>query len=437
MPRRDVREELNVHTGLFVAGGDLPRLPSDPDVFFYGGELPAVKGDFILNKLDCAGNRSGRPGRRPERMLVGGAGWSWQSARAACIGEALERTHAFAFPQDGTVVASYEDRDLAQAWTSPAQWVLFHDEQHAHVDFPFEKFTAQTRCEWVLMRQLATGAAWWVPSEFVFLHPHTDGPHQLGPAVSTGLACANDFQTAVVRGAQEVIERDALMGAWWGRYRVEEYPASWIWQQLGEQLRFRVERPSIHYRFFYIDSPYSQGVTMVGLSAQTEGGFVFSVGSACRANRTASFQKSLLEAIQGLPYVRFLKQQPGVTQRKPSDPCRDFPDHAVYYSLFPDRLQQTLFADGNTERCMAPHDLPRDETTAEWVRRLGEQRPILFRNMTSPCMPFAQTGQCVAKVVIPGLQPMHGNDAFAWVGGPLWSPRTYAQFVAHPTHPFP
>jgi len=43
----------------------------------------------------------------------------------------------------------------------------------------------------------------------------------------------------------------------------------------------------------------------------------------------------------------------------------------------------------------------------------------------------------VAKVVVPGLQPMHGNHRFPFLGGPLWAPRGLAAFGDVPPHPFP
>ena len=47
----------------------------------------------------------------------------------------------------------------------------------------------------------------------------------MGPSTSTGLGCGRLGQPVLLRGLQEVIERDALMGAWWGRYPLWEWEA--------------------------------------------------------------------------------------------------------------------------------------------------------------------------------------------------------------------
>jgi len=43
----------------------------------------------------------------------------------------------------------------------------------------------------------------------------------------------------------------------------------------------------------------------------------------------------------------------------------------------------------------------------------------------------------VLKVVVPGLQPMHGDHLLPFLGGPLWAPRRLADWQTMPPHPFP
>jgi hypothetical protein len=43
----------------------------------------------------------------------------------------------------------------------------------------------------------------------------------------------------------------------------------------------------------------------------------------------------------------------------------------------------------------------------------------------------------VLRVVVPGLQPLHGNHALAHLGGPLWAPRGLAEWRDVPPHPMP
>src|SRR4029077_18542800 len=127
----------------------------------------------------------------------------------------------------------------------------------------------------------------------------------------------------------EAIERDAILGAWWDRYPVEEWPASSVFDSLDHALAKRLLRPNLRYRFYRVDSPFSSHVTMVSLEGEDHEGYCFSIGSACRESRVASWNKAILEAVQGRHYVRALK--PTYAKQLGTVPG-DFAEHAVWYS---------------------------------------------------------------------------------------------------------
>jgi hypothetical protein len=77
------------------------------------------------------------------------------------------------------------------------------------------------------------------------------------------------------------------------------------------------------------------------------------------------------------------------------------------------------------------------EGLAALVERLGPDRPVLVRLMTPPGIASARLGWCVVRVVVPGLQPMHGHHALPFLGGPLWAPRPLADWANVLPHPFP
>jgi ribosomal protein S12 methylthiotransferase accessory factor len=239
----------------------------------------------------------------------------------------------------------------------------------------------------------------------------------------------------LLRGVQEVIERDALMGAWWGRYSLVEWEQERALGILDPSMSDRLSRPNLRYRFYRVDSPFSAHVTIVTLEGEDHEGFCFSAGSACRETRAASWGKSLLEAVQGRHYVRRLKQQSqGATRAEPSPPT-SFAEHAVYYSLHPERLAGTVFHQAGARKDDGI-DLDRVEDLARLIERLGPERPVLFRNLTPPAVAQGPRDWYVLRVVVPGLQPMHGDHRLPFLGGPLWRPRTVADWARVPPHPF-
>jgi ribosomal protein S12 methylthiotransferase accessory factor len=403
------------YTGLFAWVGPVPPRPHDPDVSIHGGRL-----------APC--------GSRAEPLGVGGAGWDHLAARDATLGEAIERWQPCALRADQLVAASFDAWPLDEPAIAPARWVLFAPDQYDRPGFPFRPLTSRTVCRWACCRTVPDGTPCWVPEDLVFLFPRTGDLHAFGPSTSTGLSSGRPGHPVLLRGVQEVIERDALTGAWWGRYRLSESDPGAALATLDHSLRPRLLRPNLRYRFYRVDSPYSSHATIVTLEGEDHEGFCFSAGSACRETRPASWKKSLLEAVQGRHYVRRLKAEARSEDSPPAVPASptSFAEHAVYYSLHPERLAETvLFRAGGSDD---DNDAP--ESLARLIERLGPEHPVLFRNLTPPAVALGPRDWYVLRVLVPGLQPMHGDHRLPFLGGPLWRPRPAADWSSCPPHPF-
>jgi thiazole/oxazole-forming peptide maturase SagD family component len=401
------------YSGLFSRCGPLPRRPHDPDVCAWSGTLP-------------------RWGPAGADLATGGAGWDAESAELAGVGEAVERWLPHPLPQDGTVEADCDSWPLDEPPVEPQRCVLFHPQQYAQPGFPFEPFTRRTHCRWVCCREAASGLPRWVPEEIVFLAARPGERQRLLPGLSTGLSCGRLGDPVLLRGLQEVIERDALVGMWWGRYALEEHDAGQVFAALGGDVAPRLRRPNLRYRCYCLASPFSSHVTLVTLEGPDREGFCFSAGSACRETRAASWRKALLEAVQGRQYVRYLKGDRAASP--PAGPPADFAEHAVYYSFHPEELASTPLhhagpARGEGERT--------EEGWPALAERLGPDRPVLVRHLTPPPLAAAGLGGVVLRVLVPALQPLHGHHAFPFLGGPLWAPRGVADWQFVPPHPFP
>jgi thiazole/oxazole-forming peptide maturase SagD family component len=434
-------------TGIFRDFQRLASRPHDPQVSICAGIVPHL---------------------HPHQngvLHVGGCGWSDEAAANACAGEAVERLFAYPTNQDAAIEASYEDWPLDEPAIAPERWVLFHPQQYATGDFPFQPLTRQTRCPWVCFREVLSGEPQWIPEEFAYLFPRPGCGHRFCPATSTGLAAGKAGQPLVLRALQEVIERDALLGAWWGRYPVEEVQPETAW---AAEEALRLQRPNLHWRFFRIHSPFSDHVTLATVEGEDREGFCYSIGSACRESRCASWDKCTLEAVQGRHYVRHLRQQRATHALQP--PLQTFEDHALYFSFHRVELERTVL---NFARRTSEETVPRKENAVNGARpsqgaamsanarasndataslspsrlhdedlpflceRLKGSSPVLVRNLTPPMLIEQGLDWRVVKVVVPGLQPLHGDDRFAHLGGQLWRPRALKEWGDIPPHPFP
>jgi ribosomal protein S12 methylthiotransferase accessory factor len=361
-------------------------------------------------------------------LATGGAGWDEAAAEVAAVGEAVERWQCRPLPQDEVVEARFDSWPRGEPAVEPERWVLFHAEQYARPGFPFRPLTPSTVCRWVCCREATTGLPWWVPEGQVFLQPRPGTAWEFAPSISTGLACGRLGQPVLLRGLQEVIERDALVGAWWGKYPLIEYPLDRVFVCLPQALPPRLLRPNLRYRCFRAQTPYSAHVTIVTLEGDDREGYCFAAGSACRESRAGSWEKSLLEAVQGRHYVRYLKAT-GVGQgQEPTD----FAGHAVWYSWHPEQLAGTVLRKAGAA---ADPEEGAVEGFTDLTGRLG--RLVLFRNLTPPSLAAEGLGWVVLRVLVPGLQPLHGHHGYPFLGGPLWGERPATDWQHMPPHPFP
>jgi ribosomal protein S12 methylthiotransferase accessory factor len=397
-------------TGIFTRFGATPVRPHDPAFAVASGEASS----WLAHR---------------ETSTASGIGLEPSAAESACIGEAIERLQAGPLPTDRLVTASYREWPLGERAVDPRRWVLFHPDQYALPDFPFQPMTADTVCDWVCFREASTGEPWWIPADLAYLH--LPGGHRFCPGYSTGLACGRTGDAILLRGLQEMIERDAVVGAWWGRYPLDEHDAANVFAELAPEIAERCQRPNLCYRFYRAASPFSNHVTLVTLEGEDREGYVFSIGSACRQTQAASWEKSLLEAIHGRHYVRYLKSQQHNNEHMPSS----FAEHALYYSMHPEQLRATKLA--GATRAPDDHAATAIEDVALLTTRLGPARPVLCRSITPPALVSEGLDWHVLRVVVPGLQPLHGHHALPHLGGPLWAPRGLADWRAMPPHPFP
>lgn len=379
-------------TGLFRAAGPVASRAHDPDVAVW------------------AATPANRPW--PAVDAVGGAGWTDRDAELACIGEAIERWQTHPLPRDRRTRAAFSRWTEREAAIDPASFVRFHPDQHALPGFPYEALTAETELDWIACRVLGTGEVCWAPADLVFLDMRPGVMPRFGPTVSTGWAAHRDPQSALRAAVHEVIERDAVVGAWWGRYAVHELPV---------ELDERLARPNLRWRWFRIATPHARHVTLATVEGEDREGYVFAIGSACRGERGASLEKACLEAVQGRHYARHL-----LATAPPADPPRSFADHAVFYSRFPARLRDTCLASADR----AARDDTRDQPFAELVANLPR---VAFRLATPPAL--VDHGVTVMRVIMPELQPLHGDHELPFLGGPLWD-RPLAAWSTIPPHPF-
>jgi ribosomal protein S12 methylthiotransferase accessory factor YcaO len=175
-------------------------------------------------------------------------------------------------------------------------------------------------------------------------------------------------------------------------------------------------------------------VTVVTVEGDDIDGFLFSVGSACRENLSDSFKKALLEALQGRLYVRSLRER-GISRPLSKLP-ESFAEHALYYSLNRSELKKSALATPE-KRVQEISKESGSEDIAALMAALGSERRVLWRVVSHPWVHQGERPGIVVRVLVPGLQPLHGHHGFPHLGGSFWKGRSVKEYLRIGPHPFP
>jgi ribosomal protein S12 methylthiotransferase accessory factor len=367
-------------------------------------------------------------------------------ARAAAIGEAVERYSAMFVPYDELRVTSA--RMLGPEAVDPERFALFHESQHAQPRFPFERFTPDTPTEFVAGISLPAGEPAYLPAQLVYLRqPGLCRP--IAYSTSSGLACAPTFAEAALAALFEVVERDAVMLAWKCRLSLPLLD----WSE-DEALR-ELER-----RFFASTGlcyPLVDGSPFLGVPiaiAVVHGPPGSRASLAVGAGAGASVGDAWLKALaEGFGVYRWLGREAASTPGRPAPDPRSidsFDDHMLFYSR---REEAALAAFLTESRERTPTGsvstlagaTPREQTAA-LMAKLDERGLTAYAvDVTSPDV--RELGLSVARVVAPELCALDVSHRAQYLGGRrLYTAAYEAGLVAAPLelgqlnplpHPFP
>ncbi len=261
----------------------------------------------------------------------------------------------------------------------------------------------------------------WVPQELVGLGPRS-GQARL-PSTSSGLAAWRDGRDgawlALLRAAQELLERDALAVTWLNGVagRRIALPAQWhahVDARGGELQAFDLTQ---HW------NPHP--VIAVAGGIPFEGRPRYVLGIACRADPGEALHKALLEWQQALTFAAHLCGRESA--RLPREPAalRSFDEHAAFYTLRPELWSQLpLLREAGRSTLQLPlpgaaipSAAPRAVIELDQLRRrLGRAGIALYyRELTTADV--AAAGLRVMRVLSPQLSGLHADERAPFLGG--------------------
>jgi ribosomal protein S12 methylthiotransferase accessory factor len=357
-------------------------------------------------------------GQRPTGHS-GGSHWLRDAARAAALGESLERYSASYLPPERVVLATAAE--LGPDAVDPESFALFHLRQHAADAFPFRPFECETRVQWTRGFSLADGRPVWLPAQLVYLPlPRANGDETLiGYATSSGVACAPTPEEAILSGLFELVERDAFMLAWSNRLSLPLL--DWSADRELATLDGRYFAPS-GLRYAAVDLSAFFGIpAALGVVHGTPGELgALGVGAGCGATVAIAWRKALAEAFDVRAHVRdALYEDPSLLGR-PAEEIGSFDDHIFFYGDA-ERAAGAAFLDASPVRRATLDVDPVDgddvlELIDAVVARLAARAVSAYAvDVTSPDV--AESGLSVMRVVCPQLCALDVVDRARFLGG--------------------
>ena len=330
----------------------------------------------------------------------GGVARSVAGAQTAAVGEALER---YAASTSRLPLTDVDDLQH-EANVLPASTFTLHSErQREDPQYPHGRYSADGDRWFTTAFDLATNEPSFVPAALVGL------TNEFGAySTSSGLALHSDPWLALLRAAEELIERDAFMTTWF--------------HQLGGKLvedRVADDRLGGRIRVFDITPDYSiHPVAIVTGTLPLQGQPRHSMGVACRPNWGEAVERAELECLQGITFVgQKLAREPELHALTAAN-TRNFDHHAVYYAANPDEWEQLPL-----HRFAIESPAPQTDnhgSSGELLRSLADHLNIrgvrlFYRDLST--IDLLQLGLTAVRALSPELTPIHHDHVWPFLGG--------------------
>lgn len=242
------------------------------------------------------------------------AGTSFRSgrdARAAAVGEAVERYCCDVVDADSLVSGSWQDlTDSGEQALDPDRLVLYSPEQHAARGFPFVPLDRRTAVYWTSGRSLTRGVPVRLPASLVYGNWYNDDYSHTPRTNNTffpGIAAGRSPQHALTAAVLELIERHATM-VWWADGRVLP--------ELQQTSRLRAlwdcGGPAVgRQRRWLLSIPNEFGIPVVAGVVENLDENLLTVGFAARPTVEAAAEKAWAEALTLQDGARDLQRPDG------------------------------------------------------------------------------------------------------------------------------
>lgn len=344
-----------------------------------------------------------------------GKGLDEVSAHISAIGEAIERYSAARFRLSDLKYAGIGQ--LSGDYVDPDKLVLYSKRQYHTPGFPFAPWRADQKIHWTRGQWLGLSTPVWVPalvSYFNFSAPYKE---QFSQVSSNGLAAGQSDEDAAIRATYELIERDAMMLAWYAQLPGQRLSLDSQYQGKMRLLIDDITARGIQLELYLLDvGIHVPTVVCLGLGNGINTPAA-SVSLATHGDIHVAMRKALLEQGHVMPYLCHLMISGHKIPRQINE-VQSLEDHAAYY-FAGDKLAAFDFMRQPAEMAMDPGlwPYPPIQNAGDLRQRLlAANVDVAIVDVTAP--DIALSPFRVARAVGVNMQPIHFGEQYKRVDNP-------------------
>lgn len=358
---------------------------------------------------------------------AGGASSDRSRAIRKAVGEAVERYCAAIYDVGTLPLESFANSE--RLCTDPSTYSLYSPKQYSNPNFPWSKFTRETKVRWTPAINATTGEKIFVPACRVFV-PYTFfmacGDTPIDQPISTGLACHSSYEAAAISAICEVVERDAFAIFWQASMsppRVTEDSLSDENLDLIE--RFRKSGYDVRVYDITMDHGIPTALSVL-LSDRTHDAALVTAAAAF-PDPDIAVRKSLEELAHTRHYCELIAALQS-SNELPTPSARDVVDQITHLGFYVKKQNRVhadflLKSDRICEMRGADVRVKIDESTMlrgvlERLSSIGLETYIADVTTSD----IRELGLYVLRAIVPGLHPLRMGHAIRCLGGHrLWT----------------
>lgn len=375
-------------------------------------------------------------------IKAGGIGFSMEHSIESSFGEFCERYCSGMINKKKAKIGSYNKLiNLGFKVLHPLNINIFSDWQYMIPNFPFKKLTCDDDIGWIECFDYFTDENIFIPSFLVYFgNTHNDNKYNL--QTSTGLACGDNFNSALSSAMLENFERHAFADFWYNQKEIQfiKYSKNQIQNYFLENTKIQklFSNDKMHIVVFDLTRHSCVETIVTFMYFRFKEKYYQTLGTASRFSKEDAIIKATLECYQGVEYAISLDQDNICENISEYEHFKinNYEKHFAFYNKFPHLREKVpilneAMIDDNYSDGIIYEDGKLKSSGKKELETLNILN-VYYVDITT--CDIEDTGNRVVRVIMPNFSLLSGNHNFPFLGNVVV--RNNQPFTEYP-HPYP